>query len=64
MAAQKHETAPESMAPVEKGAVRRRGLIAGAAALAAGLLAARMGNELSRRSRRRKHHHWGHRERE
>ncbi len=40
MAVQKHETAP-----VEKSAIRRRGLIAGAAALAAGVMATRMGNE-------------------
>jgi hypothetical protein len=45
MAVQKHEMAPESVAPVEKGAVRRRGLIAGAAALAAGLLATCIGSE-------------------
>ena len=45
MAVQKQESIPESVVPVEKGAVRRRGLIAGAAALAAGVLATRMGNE-------------------
>ncbi len=44
MAAQ-HEMGPESMAPIEKGAFKRRGLIAGAAALAAGVLATRMGSE-------------------
>jgi hypothetical protein len=45
MASQKREMAPEAIASVEKGAFRRRGLIAGAAALAAGVLATRMGSE-------------------
>lgn len=40
MVAHEHE-----MAPTEKGSIRRRGLIAGAAALAAGVLATRMGSE-------------------
>jgi hypothetical protein len=38
---EQHETTPESVVPVENGTIRRRGLIAGAAALAAGLLATR-----------------------
>jgi hypothetical protein len=45
MSAQKHQMTPESVGPIEKGAVRRRGLIASAAALAAGILATRMGSE-------------------
>jgi hypothetical protein len=46
MAMQKHAMAPKSIVPVEKGVFRRRGLIAGAAALAAGVLAARMSENI------------------